>query len=346
MAENTVSQNRMPSPALVSMLRSGRGEFNARFAAARRIHPDLDSAAFAEFLCTSVDELIQAAEKVRPDRLGEVMNAAYDAALELVGQKLVGAGSRFRFVEDAWQRILAKTALVVATSPGRLIPAFCNAAHQLGSTPGARPEQWIQSIEGLAPQCQDAETLLKLGQVCAWRAGLAHFRSGAIAAAAVLPEPLAIAAVGGKGGLSWNNVRERLNGDPWFNPGDEAKSQTGVRVVAQAGSFIGFGGLFMEPPIVAASGDQFLVRSDGECWLLTADAFGATFHRASIKEFEAAHARHRLPTGLQVAGSRVLIQGQRFEFPELGDILSVAANATTLALTSRLTHAIVLLALK
>jgi hypothetical protein len=346
MAENTVSQNRMPSPALASMLRSGRAEFNARFAAARRIHPDLDPASFAEFLCTSVDELVQAVEKVRPDRLGEVTNAAYDSALELVGQKLAGPGSRFRFVDDAWRRILPKTASVVAASPGRLIPAVCNAAHQLSSTSGARPEQWIQFMESLGPQCQDAETLLKLGQVCAWRAGLAHFRSGAIAAAAVLPEPLALAAVGGGPGLSWNNIRERLNGDPWFNPGDEAKSQSGVRVVAQAGSFRGFGGLFVEPPIVAASGDQFLARSDGECWLLAADAFGATFHRASVKEFEAAHAQTRLPTGLQVAGSRVVIQDQRFEFPELGDILSVAANATTLALTSRLTHAIVLLALK
>ena len=346
MAEDTVSQNRMPGPALVSMLRSGRAEFNARFAAARRIHSDLDPAAFAEFLRAGVDDLVQAVEKVRPDRLGEVTNAAYDAALDLVGQKLAGAGSRFPWVEEAWRRILPKGASVVATSPGRVIPAVCNAAHQISSTPGCRAEQWIQSMENLAPQCADAEAFLKVGQVCAWRAGLAHFRSGAIAAANALPEPLALAAVGAKSGLSWSDVRERLTADPWFDPAIETNAPSGVRAVAQAGAFKGFGGLFIEPPVVAAAGEHFLVRSDSECWLLMADLFGATFHRASIKDFEAAKARPQLPPGLKVAGPLAVIQGQRFEFPQLGDIVSAAASTTTLAITSRLTHAIVLLALK
>ncbi|PYJ81353.1 MAG: hypothetical protein DME22_21320, partial [Verrucomicrobia bacterium] len=276
----------MVSTALASILRSGRADFNARFVAARRIHPELEPGAFTGFLGTAVDDLAQAVEKVRADRLGEVTMAAYDAALELVGQKLAGPGARMKAIEEGWCRILPKAASLVAMAPGRLIPAVCNAVHQLASTPGARPAHWIETMEELAPQCADADAFLKLGQVAAWRAGLAHLRSGAIAAADALPEPMALAAFGAKSGSSWAGVRERLLANPWFDPASEPKPSSTLRVVTQAGSFKGFGGLFIEPPLVVSSGEHFLVRSESECWLLTADVFGATFHRASIKEFE------------------------------------------------------------
>ena len=336
----------MVSAALASILRSGRADLNARFAAARRIHPDLDAGAFSEFLRTAVDDLARAVEKARADRLGEVTMVAYDAALELVGQKLAGPGSRLASVEEAWRRILPKAAALVATAPGRVIPAVCNAVHQLASTPGARPAQWIEIMAELGQECADAEAYLKLGQVAAWRAGLAHFRPGAIAASDALPEARVLAALGAKSGSSWAEVRKRILANPWIDPAKAAKYSSTLRVVARAGSFRGFGGLFIEPPLVASSGEHFLVRSDQESWLLTADVFGATFHRASVKEFEAAAAERRWPAGLQMSGSRVVLDGDRVEFPELGDFSSAAANGATLALTSRLTHSILLLALK
>jgi hypothetical protein len=336
----------MVSTALASILRSGRAEFNARFVAARRIHPELEPGAFAEFLGTAVDALAQAVEKVRADRLGEVTMAAYDAGLELVGQKLAGPGARMACIEEAWRRILPKTASLVSSAPGRLIPATCNAVHQLASTPGARSAQWIETMEKLAPQCADADAFLKLGQVAAWRAGLAHLRSGAIAAADTLPEALALAALGATSGNSWAGVRKRLLANPWFDPGGEPNTSSTIRVVAQTGAFKGFGGLFIEPPLVVSSGEHFLARSGNECWLLTADVFGATFHRAPVKEFEAAKGHSRLPSNLQIRGSRVVLDGNPFEFPALGEFTSAAANSTTLAVTSSLTHSIVLVALK
>ena len=334
----------MVSAALASILRSGRVDFNARFAAVRRIHPDLKAEAFAEFLRTAGDDLVQAVEKVRADRLGEVTMEAYDAALELVGQNLAGPGARLTAVEDGWRRILPKVASLVAAAPGRLIPAVCNAVHQLASTPEARPTQWIEIMEQLGPQCADADVFLRLGQVAAWRAGLAHFREGAIAAGDALPESLALAALGAKSPSTWTDVRTRLLGNPWYDPASTAKNSSAIRMVAQAGWFRGFGGLFVEPPLVVSSGEHFLARSNGDCWLLTADVFGATFHRASMKEFEAGE--RRLPPGLQVKGSRVAFNGNRLEFPALGEFTSATANATTLALTSPLTHSIVLVALK
>ena len=259
-------------------------------------------------------------------------------------------GSRLVVVEEGWRRILPKIAPLVATAPYRLIPAVCNAIHQLASTPDAHPTLWIEVMEKLGRRCADADTFLKLGQVSAWRAGLAHFRQGAIAAADDLPEVLALAALGAKSDSTWAKVRAQLLANPWLDPASAAKESPVIRVVAQVGSFRGYGGLFVEPPLVVSTGEHFLVRSNSECWLLMADVFGATFHRASVKEFETATRECRLPSGIEINGPRVTFKcngnGDRFELPELGDFTSAAANATTLALTSRLTHSIVLVALK
>src|SRR5262249_19892009 len=116
LAENAMSI----SAGLASVLRSGRAEFNARFAAARHVHPNLDAAAFAEFLGTAVDELAQAVERVRPDHLGAVTMAAYDAALELVGQNLAGPGARQPAIEEGWRRVLPNAAPLVGIAPDRV----------------------------------------------------------------------------------------------------------------------------------------------------------------------------------------------------------------------------------
>ena len=103
----------MLSEAFASVLRSGRAEFNAQFAEARRVHPDLDGAAFAEFLGTEADRLVRAVGQVQPERVTEVAMAAYEAGLELVAQKLIGPGARHPWVGEGWRRVLPAVAPLV-----------------------------------------------------------------------------------------------------------------------------------------------------------------------------------------------------------------------------------------
>ncbi len=65
-----------------------------------------------------------------------------------------------------------------------------------------------------------------------------------------------------------------------------------------------------------------------------------------MNEFQAAAEQSRLPRGFKINGSTVVFNSDRFEVPGLGDFTSAAANTTTLALTSGLTHSIVLVALR
>jgi len=159
------------SSTLAAVLRAGRSELNTRFAESRVRHPDLDADAFAEFVRSAVDPVVIAVDRVRPESVTDVARAAYDIALELVGQKLVGPSARTPHVGDAWTRVLPAIAPLVAVQAERTIAAICNAAHHLSATAGARPAAWIDIVSRLGPDCKDVATFLTLGQVAAWGGG-------------------------------------------------------------------------------------------------------------------------------------------------------------------------------
>ncbi len=294
---------------------------------------------------TRLDELAVAVNAIDPEQLGPVISVAYDVGLELVGQKLAGPSARSPEIEDAWRRILPVIAKLVSAAPAKIIPAVCNAIHQIATTSGTRAIDWISAMAHYGQQGDDVDTVLKLGQVAAWRSGMAHFRIGALAAADDLPEHLALAAVSAAPGVSWASLRERLGASPWFDPAHVDNPPATLRLVGRVGSFRGFGGLFGQPPVVTATEQHILARSDENCWVLTADCFGATFHRIPLEEFQFATQQARLPTDLELGNSQISLNGSSLKVPAAGDITSVAANVSTLALTSRLTHSILLVAL-
>lgn len=328
-----------------SVLRSGRDEFNRRFAEARRINPDLDSARFTRFLEVCVDPLVSAAGKVCPDQTASVASAAYDASLELVTQ---GLTARYEpLIAGLWTRVLVPAVALVATQPQRAIASLCNALHHLASTPATRPEQWIKSLEQVWPLCPDLDTVLRAGQVAAWRAGLAHFRQSAIATADSLPETVAVQTAGASPQIQWQEVKARLLADPWDDTTNNVVDrQSRLRVAAEAGSFRGFGGLFPAPPVVACLEDRLYVRSADEVWLLTADAFGSTFHRATTAEFDAAPTDPDVPKGWRVGKQTVDCQRQNLDFSDSGGLSSFAVSSTTLALTLKLSHSVILIPLR
>ena len=211
----------------------------------------------------------------------------------------------------------------VAEDPSRVLPAVCNALYNLTATLDANPDQWLDDMERMATACRNADEFLKCGKVAAWRAGLAHFREGAIDAAKTLTETLARVSLSAPLHVPLPALFERLGRDPWFNPGntDDAEHEAGsrLRTVCRAGAFRGFGGLFPEPPLVAPSGEHFLVKSGSECWLLIADIFGATFHRSDPAEFKTS-GRSGLPSGITIKRTTVRCNGLSLELSDLGQL--------------------------
>jgi hypothetical protein len=322
----------MISPAFASLLASGRAQFNARAAEARRRFPALDMAAFGAFLRDGVDPLVVAVAAAAPERVGGATLAAYDMALELVGHGLAGPAAKNPFLNTVWRELAPQFALLLASAPVDALGMLSNAAIHIACVAGARPAQWQRELAALAPQIATLAQLRAVGQVLAWRAGVAHFRQGALAAADTLPPALALAAFG-EPGASWPQVHAQLMANPW----------RGNAEGREFGSFSGLGGDFATPPLVRATEDGFIVRSAERHYLLVADACGAVLHSATAQEFD--HAQTGAPASVRLDGATLQIGARRIELDVPAGDIAIAANAHTLAVTSPWTHAIRLLPL-
>lgn len=328
----------MISRAYADVLAAGRSGFNSRVREAQRIFPAFRADAFLWFLEAGVDGVALAVEQVDRSRLPSAVLAAYDVALELAGRSLVGPSARSQVLAEAWRGLFPRLAHLIAAQPAQVLRMLSNAIIHLEGIGGARIGQWTGELAALAPHLESGEQLRVAGQVLAWRAGAAHFRAGAIAAAAALPEALALRAFGAHGWDSWQAFRSGVENDPWWAGSDpHALSERHV------GCFSGFGGHFAMPPEVRAAGDVFFVKAGDRHFLLIADAYGAVLQPAGAEEFEQAHpvqprCEHTLRDGMLLVGSRRI----DLDVPEVG--LAVCATAATIAIASPYTHVIRLLA--
>lgn len=316
----------MSQSAFRATLLEHRAVLNEKFAEARRRRPDLDPEVFGDFLKTRAAPVVESAAAVNPDRAADVAFAAYDAALTLVGERLAGPGGRHPAIDELWTGLLPRLAALVADQPVKVVVSLTNAVFNLASTPGARPADFVASLGAVGPSLPSVVDLLRAGEVAAWRAGLAHLRETALRAGDALPAQVSSALLGAPK-LEWSEVRARLARDPWYDPA--AFGEARPHLARMVGGFRGFGGAFVRPPRVFAIDGHLCVSSHGECWFLTADAFGATFHRADPKVLtRAAPAPTRPPLAL----------------PELGAVTSLASVDGTFALTGDATHQVALVA--
>ena len=289
-------------------------------------------AAFGAFLHDGVDPLVVAVAAAAPERVGGATLAAYDMALELVGHGLAGPAAKNPFVNTVWRELAPSFAPLLATAPVEVLGMLSNAAIHIASVAGARPAQWQGELAALAAQIVTLAQLRAVGQVLAWRAGVAHFRQGALAAADTLPPALALAAFG-EPGAQWPQVRAQLLDYPW----------RGNAEGREFGTFTGLGGDFGTPPQVRATDDGFVVRSGERHYLLVADAYGAVLHGATAQEYEQANTG--MPSSVRLDGATVHLGARSIALDLPAGDIALAANAHTLAITSPWTHAIRLLPL-
>jgi hypothetical protein len=342
-----------PNGALAAALASRRTRFNALFAEARRFRPALDPEVFADHLRSTVAPIVERVAEHAPDQAGAVTAALYELSLDLVGQEFLGPRSRYPALAAGWQQLLPALAPHVAGEPRRVPGAITNALYHLSTTPQANPESWINSVLELAALAADTPALLAAAQVAAWRAGLAHYRQGALELCQRLPPRLAASALGLPGAEAAETTQgrlehalARLRDDPWLEPAEawgHAAPQRRLQLVRRVGAFRGFEGLFMAPPTVACPAGQFVVSDGADHWLLSADRCGATLHRSTAPP--TGPARMSEPFFRLDSRGKVTRGKHSAIFPELAGSQSSAANGATLAVTTLLSHAVFLVAL-
>ncbi|WP_306392564.1 hypothetical protein [Telluria beijingensis] len=328
----------MVSRAFADVLAAGRSSFNDRVRETERRFPAFRADTFLWFLKEGVDPVVVAVDQLDRSRLSAVVSAGYDVALELAGRALVGPSARSPALGEAWRSLFPHLAGLIAAQPATVLGLLSNAIIHLEGIGGARVGQWTDELALLAPHLQSVEQLRVAGQVLAWRAGAAHFRDGAMAAAAALPEGLALRAFGALAWSGWQAFRQDAEHDPWWSGGDPHAMRE-----RRVGGFSGFGGPFAMPPEILAAGEAFLVKSGDRHCLLVADTYGAVLRPADAEEFafasvDAPRCAYKVRDGVLLVGSRRI----ELDVPEPG--LVVCATAATIAIASPYTHTIRLLA--
>jgi hypothetical protein len=329
---------------LAEALEAGRERFNALFLQARRAAPNLEPAAFSEFLREAVAPVVERVAAAEPGAVRDVVDELYDLSLEIVGRDLP---ARCPVLVQSWTELLGALPAHLARRPRLFAGSVTNALYNLETTPGARPREWAESMARLGAIEPDVPALLEAGKVAAWRAGMAHYRHGALAACDGLSGPLAPAALGLSGGESspdLDSVLRRLSADPWLHPAEAARgiAERRLRLVARVGAFRGFGGSFLRPPRLTLA-DGHLFAYDGEaCWVVHADLFGATLHRVGA-EPPRGDSRPRGPFQLDRNGI-VRCGGRAQSFPELREAASAVSDDTMLAASVPFSHAVYVVA--
>ncbi len=331
----------MPSAAFISVLAARRADYNAQFVAARRAAPELDEAAFKVFLTASVEPLVSAVAELDPLAVVEVADTAYSVGLELLSQRLVGPRARSTALDDGFQRLFPILARFIARAPAALLPRLCNALHQLATVPGVRVAEWCSRLARLAPSVESVEDLLGIGQILAWRSGLAHYRMSALSLTRRLPPWLVLDALDVPG-ADLQAVIERLERDPWFVP---SAPELGFRLVGSVGSFRGFGGSFLAPPQVVRVGQQLFALSGQDAWLLALDAFGCTLHRSHPDDLAGASVDVER-SGLTIEPTGVKGFGKSLSMRDAGRLSSVVGNQSTLLFTTSHSYAVTVVALE
>jgi hypothetical protein len=150
---------------------------------------------------------------------------------------------------------------------------MCNAALRLERLDAERAARWLETMESLGPSCADHDALFSLGLVLAWRAGAAEYHEAAHARFEGLSPTLRRASMG----------VETLPADPArrFAAPLEEGPLGAPEIVAELGGFVGFGGVFHDPPLLSVADGRVFAFDSRSTTEVFADAFGAALRHVA-----------------------------------------------------------------
>jgi hypothetical protein len=235
--------------------------------------------------------------------------------------------------------------MLLAREPRRLAASISNAAANLSTTAGAKPDWWVARLLALGPACANLQSLLDCGKVLAWQAGMVRFRASALEIVERLPPQLAAQSLGLDAQSSADaltRVIGRLRADVWLTAEQAAQLSDPprtLRIVGRVGDFRGFGGVFLRPPSVGCLGQSLFVSDGSGTWELLADAYGSELRRTSQS------VATKTDSAVQIsAEGQVRWESEPVIFSELSGPQSYCAAGRTLAVTLTTSHHVYLLA--
>jgi hypothetical protein len=312
--------------ALSGVLASEGKSLNARVAAARTRTPGFDIAAFEVILEQQID----------PEAVRRCALAMFDMAIQIVSHGLGGSTAKASIVTAVWSQVAPQIIPLIASDPFESLGVLTNAAVKLSSIDGVRVNEWLELMTTLSPLSADNRELRAFIAIAGWRAGAAHVRESALAAAESLPIASACAAVGSSES-DWQTIAAGLASNRWWRPdySDQQQDSTGYAY----GQFTGLGGRFSQPPSVRACPQGFFVLSGNQAFLLVADAYGATLHAATPDEFKIAP-ECMTSASATIFANEIIAEDRKIRLDWPAEGLALACNQDSIAVTSPYSHSI------
>jgi hypothetical protein len=331
----TASEIPAISPALTAALSADRSLYNSQLTMLRSRQPELDFKTVKEFLRIAIDPIVRAVQIADPDRCQFVTQACFEQMLILSEHALLGNNARSLLIQATWQQVVPKLASNLTRDPAAVLALVTNAIDRIATTPNSRPESWISGMATIAPMLDGIEQIRIVGQILAWRAGLAQYRQGALKAARELPGRVG-SAMFSSSVRSWQASVEQHLQQPWWHGENSLSPDTsqGVRV----GAFAGWDGAFMTPPKLRAAAEGFWVASGERCFHLVADAFGAVLIPSNEVHFAAATTDGVTPDGVEIRGARLRTRQGHWQVSVPKHDLVLTCNADTVCISSPWSH--------
>lgn len=326
--------------ALFRILRGNRSEFNGRFERARRAYPRLTGEAFLAHCTETLAPLVEAIERSAPDAVPSVTQFLYDVSLQLVGEDRLGPNARWPEIRQCWQRLMPAYAKLLAAEPLPVTRILTNGVESLVRA-GARADEWMRRLAESVSLIDSREALERTGQVAAWLAGMAHLRDPALRIASQLSDPILCSLFAQPSGTASRAALKLLKAHRWRTlegvARDGAAEPAQLAIQRRFGAFRGFGGVFLNPPMVIAENGMLFASDSERSWAIAADSFGVTLHQCRERVDCSVSKRAIAPNGA------VSHSGLEARFLELMSSSSSAALEDTIAVTLPSSHSIALI---
>ena len=329
------------SKPLADVLRAGRADFNQRFRLACQQYRALTVEDWQAYLKATLSPVAERVAVHDVESVGAVIDVLYDQGLPLVAQRWLGAQARVPVLAVVYRQLLMALAPALAKDPVRLSGSLLNALYQICQHDLRCARQWADSLAAIAGTLPDVDTVLGLGTMLAWRAGMPVYRTAALQIGPLLPPQLAQAALS-LATVPSAETWEALKRAPTLRP-DEVVSTAAPVLQWQGwvGGYRGLGGPFARHPMIGVAGGR-LAASDGQdTWWLAADGYGIQSVRLGRIEDWPLQAP---PAVVRVANDgTVTARKHEQKFTELDTSSACVWHAGILAVTLRTSYQVALL---
>ncbi len=332
----------LPAP-LVCLFADQRESLNERYALRLRGGARIESAAFLTHLRESLAPVLMLVHARFPERTPAVLTALYDASLDLFTASLLGPGCKLPQLQWVWTDLLPGCVELLAREPTPVVGSLCNSLYQIAQQRGTKPELWLTRMQSVLPHCAALAEVIDAGLMIAWQSGMPQYRETALVAADRMKPAAAAITLGLADTSALAATLDSLKQDRWHRVGFSESSAPALLPVAQAGSFVGFGGLFTQPPRVCCADGRLMVTvEDTMHWEMIADSFGVWFRRSRAARIKPA----AVPRNVSVDAEGTVHWGKLVrKAPHLAHASSVACDGVTLAVTIPTSHHLFLFAL-